>query len=214
MRRESSTTGTGIRVSVRIHSLRCLLGDGLRGEGGWHPLTLSWVPPGARCASYFGLDVPVKYAAEVPAALRDTEGDSVSVPRQTALTSSCATEACMCSANSTVQFFDVVYVPTVVRGQVPEMVQTVQKNVKFPHASLDKVLLPVVMQDRGCPDGAENREDSARVLGHDCLARCDARQGVVQTVQKNVKFPHAFLDKVVLPVVMQDRGLSRQCRKP
>ena len=43
----------------------------------------------------------------------------------------------------------IVYVPTVVRGQVPEMVQTVQKIVKFPHAFLDKVVLPVVMQDRG-----------------------------------------------------------------
>ena len=25
-------------------SLRCLLGDGLRGGGAWHPLTPSWVP--------------------------------------------------------------------------------------------------------------------------------------------------------------------------
>ena len=33
MRRESSTTGTGLHVSVRVHSLHCLLGDGLRGEG-------------------------------------------------------------------------------------------------------------------------------------------------------------------------------------
>ena len=46
------------------------------------------------------------------------------------------------------------------------------------------------------PDSAENREVSARVLGQGCLARCDARQGVVQTVQKTVKIPHAFLDMV------------------
>ena len=36
---------------------------------------------------------------------------------------------------------------------------------------------------------------------------------MVQTVQKIVKFLHAFLDKVVLPL-LQDRWLSRQCRKP
>ena len=51
------------------------------------------------------------------------------------------------------QFFDVVYVPTVVRRQVLETVQTVQKIVECLHTFLDKVVLPVV-----------------------------ARQGVVQTV--------------------------------
>ena len=72
-----------------------------------------------RIVLWFGR--PCEYAAQVPAALREREGASVSVLRQTALTSSCATEACTCSANcakagdSTVQFFDVVYVPTVVR---------------------------------------------------------------------------------------------------
>ena len=40
-------------------------------------------------------------------------------------------------------------------------------------------------------------EVSARVIGQGCLARFDARQGVVQTVQKTVKIPHAFLDMVV-----------------
>ena len=52
MRREGSVTGT-----VRLTSLLCLLSDGLRGEG--LGITPSWVPPGARCASYSGLDVPV-----------------------------------------------------------------------------------------------------------------------------------------------------------
>ena len=47
------------------------------------------------------------------------------------------------------------------------------------------------------PDSAEIREVSARVIGQGCLARFDARQGVVQTVQKTVKIPHAFLDMVV-----------------
>ena len=64
---------------------------------------------------------PCDYAAQVPAVLRERGGASVSVLRQSAPTSSCATEAFTCSANcalvgdSTVQFFDVVYVPAVVR---------------------------------------------------------------------------------------------------
>ena len=33
----------------------------------------------------------------------------------------------------------------------------------------------------------------------------DARQGVVQTVQKTVKFPHAFLDLVQYPSLCNDR---------
>ena len=55
------------------------------------------------------------------------------------------------------------------------------------------------------PDSAENREVSARVLGQGCLARCDARQGVVQTVQKTVKIPHAFLDMVLARRCCNDR---------
>ena len=51
-------SGTRSRVSLRINSLRCLLGDGLRSEGLGIPSLLG-VPPGARCASYSGLDVPV-----------------------------------------------------------------------------------------------------------------------------------------------------------
>ena len=47
------------------------------------------------------------------------------------------------------------------------------------------------------PDSAEIRKVSVRVLGQGCLVRCDARQEVVQTVQKTVKIPHAFLDMVV-----------------
>ena len=70
-----------------------------------------------RIVLWFGR--PCDYAAQVPAALRECEGASVSVPRQTALTSSCAREACSANCakagDSTVQFFDVVYVPTVVR---------------------------------------------------------------------------------------------------
>ena len=59
-------------------------------------------------------------------------------------------------------------------------------------------------------DSAENREVSARVLGQGCLARCDARQGVVQTVQKTVKIPHAFLDMVLARRCCNDR--CRACR--
>ena len=55
------------------------------------------------------------------------------------------------------------------------------------------------------PDSAENREVSARVLGQGCLARCDARQGVVQTAQKTVKIPHAFLDMVLARRCCNDR---------
>ena len=62
---------------------------------------------------------------------------------------------------------------------------------------LDKVVLPVVVQDRG-PDSA------CAVLGQGCLALCCARQEGVQTVQKPVKFPHAFLYMVVdISVVAQ-----------
>ena len=46
------------------------------------------------------------------------------------------------------QFFDVVYAPTVVRLQVPEMFQTVQKTVKIPHAFLDMVLARRCCNDR------------------------------------------------------------------
>ena len=62
---------------------------------------------------------------------------------------------------------------------------------------LDKVVLPIVVQDRG-PDSA------CAVLGQGRLALCCARQEGVQTVQKPVKFPHAFLDMVVdISVVAQ-----------
>ena len=64
------------------------------------------------------------------------------------------------------------------------------------------------------PDSAENREVSARVLGQGCLARCDARQGFVQTVQKTVKIPLAFLDMVhARRCATTGAGWSRQCRK-
>ena len=94
------------------------------------PSAASWVMgygvsflDATRCAVrivlWFGR--PCEYAAQVPAAPRGREGVSVSVPQKTALTSSCATEACTCSANcakagdSTVQVFHVVCVPIVVR---------------------------------------------------------------------------------------------------
>ena len=90
------------------------------------------------------------------------------------------------------------------------MVQTVQKIVKFPHAFLDKVVLPVVMQDRGCPDSAENREDSARVLGHgSCPSLCNDRCRMVETLQKTVESPQLalLLDKVVdVPVLATSWG--------
>ena len=69
----------------------------------------------------YPLDVGCDHAAYVPAFLRERGGASVSIPQQSAPTSSCASEACTRSANcakagaSTVQFFDVVYVPSVVR---------------------------------------------------------------------------------------------------
>ena len=57
--------------------------------------------------------------------------------------------------------------------------------------------MPVVVQDRG-PDSA------CAVLGQGRLALCCARQESVQTVQKLVKFPHAFLDMVIdISVVAQ-----------
>ena len=44
------------------------------------------------------------------------------------------------------------------------------------------------------PDSAENREVSARVLGHGCLARRCATTGwMVETVQKTVEFPQLVL---------------------
>ena len=106
------------------------------------------MPPGARCASCSGYGRPCYSAAQVPAFLRERGGASVSVPRQSAPTSSCASEACTRSANcaldgdSTVQFFDFVY----------------------------------VLRARCCaltgagdgPDSAEIREVSACVLGHGC----------------------------------------------
>ena len=75
----------------------------------------------SRCASSSGSGRPCDYTTQVLALLRERGGASDSVPRQSAPTSSCASEACTRSANcaeagdSTVQFFDVVYVPTVVR---------------------------------------------------------------------------------------------------
>ena len=92
------------------------------------------------------------------------------------------------------------------------MVETVQKILKFPHAFLDKVVLPVVMQDRGCPDSAENREDSAYVLGHgSCPSLCNDRCRMVETVQKTVESPQlalfSFSDKVVdVPVLATSWG--------
>ena len=87
-------------------------GYGVRGLAS---LTPSWVPPGAWCASFSALDVPCDYAAQVPAVPRERGGASVSVPRQSALTSGCATEAFTCSANcalagdSTVQFSSTLF---------------------------------------------------------------------------------------------------------
>ena len=73
-------TSTRSLLALRMLSLRCLLGDGLRGEG-------------------LGIPLPLLGCHHI----------------------SCATEAFTCSAScalagdSTVQFFDVVYVPAVVR---------------------------------------------------------------------------------------------------
>ena len=87
------------------------------------------------------------------------------------------------------------------------MVQTVQKIVKFPPAFLDKVVLPVVMQDRGCPDSAENRKDSARVLARgSCPSLCNDR---CRMVQKTVESPQLvlLLDMVVdVPVLATSWG--------
>ena len=69
---------------------------------------------------------------------------------------------------------------------------------------LDKVVLPVVVQDRG-PDSA------CAVLGQGRLALCCARQEGVQAVQKPVKFPHAFLDMVVDISVVAQRHLPWAC---
>ena len=81
---------------------------------------------------------------------------------------------------------------------------------------LDRVLqLPVVLQNvqcKLCKSWRFHRAVLRRCLRAVCCALTGAGDG--QTVQKFVKFPRAFLDKVVLPVVMQDRRLSRQCRKP
>ena len=94
------------------------MGYGVRGLASPHPF-LGATRCAVRIVLWFGR--PCEYAAQVPAALRERECASVSVPRQTALTSKCATEACTCSANfakagdSTVQFFDIVCVPTVAR---------------------------------------------------------------------------------------------------
>ena len=75
------------------------------------------------------------------------------------------------------------------------MVQTVQKIVKFPHAFLDKVVLPVVMQDRG--------------LSIQCRSLCNDRCRTVETVQKTVESPQLvlLLDKVVdVPVLTTSWG--------
>ena len=123
-----------------MHSLRCLLGDGLRGEGLGIPSLPSWVPLGALCASCFGHRRPCVYTAQVPAVLRERGGASDSVPRQSAPTFVVLHRRVRAVQETTVQFFDVVYVPTVVRRQVPEMVQTVQKIVECLHTFMDKVV--------------------------------------------------------------------------
>ena len=114
MTKEWCGTSTRSLITLRIHSLRCLLGDGLRGEG------LGISSPLLGCHQVRGehrapvMDVPCDYTAQVPAFLRERGGASDSFPRQSAPTSSCASEACTRSANcakagdSTVQFFDVV----------------------------------------------------------------------------------------------------------
>ena len=176
------STGTGIHVSVRIHSFRCFLGDGLRGEGlgipspllGCHQVRGAHRAPGYRR--------PCDYAAQVPAFLRERGGASVSVPRQCSNFQLC---------------FRGVY------GQCK-----LCKSWRFHRAVLRHCLRALCCALTGAgdgPDSAENREVSARVLGQGCLARCDARQGVVQTVQKTVKIPHAFLDMVLARRCCNDR---------
>ena len=103
-------TSTRSLVTSRIHSLHCLLGDRLRGEG------LGIPSPLLGCHQVRGVQrAPVM---DVPVIIRERGGASDSVPRQSAPTSSCSSEACTRSANcakagdSTVQFFDVL---TVVR---------------------------------------------------------------------------------------------------
>ena len=93
----------------------------------------------------------------------------------------------------------VLLLPVVLRRRV-RAVQTVQKFFVFCFFAHCCALTGA----GDGPDSAENREVSARVLGHGCLARCDARQGVVQTVQKTVKFPLAFLDLVQCPSLCND----------
>ena len=55
MRRESSSTGTGVLVSVRLTSLRCLLSDGPRGEG------LGIPSPLLGCHGRYGLEGPLQW---------------------------------------------------------------------------------------------------------------------------------------------------------
>ena len=63
----------------------------------------------------------------------------------------------------------------------------VQKIMKFPHAFLDKVVLPVDARQGRCTDSAKNRKVSARVLGQGwlCPPLCNDRCRMVETVQKN-----------------------------
>ena len=120
---EARWCGTSTRslVTLRMHSLRCLLGDGLRGEG------LGIPSPLLGCHQVRGvyrapvMDVPVIIQLKFLHSYENVVVPQIPFLDRVLHTSSCASEACTRSANcakagdSTVQFFDVVYVPTVVR---------------------------------------------------------------------------------------------------
>ena len=107
-----------------------------------------------RCAVLIVLRLWTIITAQVLAVLRERGDASDSVPRQSAPSS--VVLQMRERAVQTVQkpeippcsSLTIVYVPTVVRRQVPKMVQIVQKTVKFPLVFLDLVQCPSLFNDR------------------------------------------------------------------
>ena len=164
----SEWCGTSSRslVTLRMLFLRCLLGDSLQSEG-------------------LGISSPLLGCHQVRCAHRTPVWTSLWL-WSSSLCSSTRTWWCLSFRSSTeCSNFQLCY-----RGVYAQC--KLCKSWRFHRAVLRRCLRAYCCALTGAgdgPDSAENREVSARVLGQGCLTRCDARQGVVQTVQKTVKFP-------------------------
>ena len=136
-------------MSVRIHSLRCLLGDGLRGEG-------------------LGIPSPLLGCHQVRGAHRAPVMDVPVILQLKFLQNYENVERCLRFRSSTeCSNFQLYF-----RGVFAQC--KLCKSWRFHRAVLRRCLRALCCALTGAadgPDSAENREDSACVLGHGCLAR-------------------------------------------